>query len=262
MKYRDWLQNAHEVTSEAIVKCFNNRNIGGWDENHITTQVLDSLIMLGSEFDWEGKPQKIKWEALKLKGKQENNFGDIAIIVRVWLTSDISIEGVAYYEAKRQFFNSQGEIEGFRSLKAEQLSRIGSNTFNSQLLLYDVDIHNRQAIAVSLPSIFGEKIVSEISPKYIGRTISHYGKLWVESLGDNLLGLNLDFRENTINDIREAAVAGKIPYIINASVSMLISEPILSTLPSDLDHYEHIGEIQKDNPRLDESDNPSNDFKP
>jgi len=62
MKHHDWIQNAHDVTSRAIVDCFNKRNIGGWDENHITTQVLDALISLGTELDWKERPQRIKWE--------------------------------------------------------------------------------------------------------------------------------------------------------------------------------------------------------
>ncbi len=55
-----------------------------------------------------------------------NVVGDIAILVKVWLTSEISVEGVAFYEEKKQYFNANGEIEGFKAIDKKQLSRICS----------------------------------------------------------------------------------------------------------------------------------------
>ena len=240
MKYNDWLQKAFEKTNEALIKCFNNRSIDAWSENHITTQVLDSLKNIGCEFDWDDKPQKSKWEGLKLKGKLEKSFGDIAILVKVWLTSEISVEGVAFYEAKKQYFNSKGEPEGFKAIDQKQLSTICSQTSSSQILLYDVDTSEQQVRLTSLPCVFVEKLKQKMCSS-LEKTLAHYGQIWVTVLGQNLLGFNLDFRPQSVNLIKNAIKTYEIPFVINASVAMSKNfEPELSNDFSQLDNYEII----------------------
>lgn len=247
MKFNIWLQEAFEKTNEALIECFNNSLIGGWSENHITTQVLDSLKNIGCEFDWDDKPQKIKWEGLKLKGKLESSFGDIAILVKVWLTSEISVEGVAFYEAKKQYFNAGGEFEGFKAIDKKQLSKISSQITSCQVLLYDVDISKKQANLSSLPCLFVEKLKEQMGSKYLGRTIGRYGKAWVVALGDNLLGLNLDFRPQAVDAVKNAVKYNQVPYVLNASVAMLnIFEPKLSDSFSKLDNYEVFTPVEKE----------------
>lgn len=247
MKFNDWLQEAFEKTNEALINCFNNSSIDGWSENHITTQVLEALKNIGCEFDWDDKPQKIKWEGLKLKGKQESSFGDIAILVKVWLTSEISVEGVAFYEAKKQYFNAKGEFEGFKAIDKKQLLRISSKTTSCQVLLYDVEILKNQASLSCLPIVFVEKLKEEISSRYLGRIVTYYGKTWVVALGDNLLGMNLDFRPKAVDAIKNAVNSNQIPYVLNASVAMLnVFEPKLSDSFSQLDSYELFTPVNQD----------------
>lgn len=160
MNYQDWLQKANNQINNALATCFNNHHLGGWSENHITTQVMESIECLGLELDWADKPQKVRWEGFKLKSKSETSFGDIAVIVKVWITGDRYVEGVAFYEAKRQFFDDAWKAKGFSTIKQEQLCRISSITHASNVLLYDVDKEERRAYASSVPTVFVNELAS------------------------------------------------------------------------------------------------------
>ncbi len=98
-----------------------------------------------------------------------------------------------------------------------------------------------------MPCLFVERLKEQISSQYLGRTIVHYGKTWVVALGDNLLGLNLDFRPQAVDAIKNAVKSNQIPYVLNASVAMLnIFEPKLSDNFSKLDEYETFTPVEKE----------------
>jgi hypothetical protein len=240
MKYLDWMNKANSNINNALIDCFNNHHIDGWSENHITTQVLESIENLGLEFDWEDKPQKVKWEGFKLKGKSETSFGDIAVIVKVWITSDRFIEGVAFYEAKRQFFDSKWKAKGFASIKQDQLSRISAKTHASNVLLYDVDLEEKRAHATSVPTPFVHELAKANLASNSGRILHHYGDFWVKALGSNLLGMHLDFQKESVDSIKRLASDTDKPFVIlNVAVAKTqILEPKLDNSFINTDVYE------------------------
>lgn len=240
MKYIDWLNSANQSINSQLVNCFNKAHLGGWSENHITTQILESIEKLGLEIDWADKPQKVKWEGYKLAGVQETTFGDIALVVRVWLTGDRFIDGVAFYEAKRQYFDKEGKPRGFSSIKKEQLSRISSNTHVSHVLLYDVDIEKQKALATSVPIVFVEQLCLSGLASTSGRLLHSYGDIWVKSIGNNFLGLNLDFRKESVDAVKNSFTSSDAPQVLlDAAVAMTnILEPKLDNSFSMLASYD------------------------
>lgn len=232
---------AHMRSCEALETCYNNSHIDGWSENHITTNVLESLESIGLVIDWSDKPQKVKWEGFKLRGHSEYEYGDIAVVVRVWITSDRYIDGVAFYEAKRQFFRDDSRPIGFSSLKTEQLSRIHSHTHSSSVLLYDVDIEQGRALSTSVTMPFVRELAAAKLADSSGRVLHSYGEPWVVSLANNFLGLNLDYREEAIDEIKHSTESYRKPnFILNAAVALSdLVEPAIDNSFINNNDYEH-----------------------
>lgn len=259
MKYLDWLNKANCKVNEALVGCFNNHHLDGWSENHITTQIMESIESLGLQIDWTDKPQKVKWEGFKLKGKLETGFGDIAVVVKVWITSERFVEGVAFYEAKRQFFDDKWKPKGFSSINQEQLSKISSKTHASNVLLYDVDAENEGACASSVPTVFVGELAKSNMASNSGRVLHRYGDLWVKSLGNNLLGVNLDFQKKSVAEIKKLVSGIDRPLVIlNAAVAKIkILEPELDNSFIDQNLYDRW--LKPDEPKTNVKPEPRND---
>lgn len=259
MNYTDWLNRANENINESLVGCFNNYHLDGWSENHITTQVMQSIASLGLEIDWSDRHQRMKWEGFKLKGKSEKNFGDIAVIVKVWVTSDRFVEGVAFYEAKRQFFDEKWEPKGFSSIKQEQLSNISSKTHASNVLLYDVNIKEKKACASSVPTALVHELACANLASNSGRVLHRYGDLWVKSLGNNFLGMNLDFQKGSVDEIKQLiSGAGRPLVILNAAIAKIqMLEPKLDNSFIDQNLYDRW--IKPDEPETVVKPEPRND---
>jgi hypothetical protein len=255
MKHRKWIECAYLATSKTLQLCYNQLNIDGWSENYITTRLLESIGNLGLEIDWEDKPQRVKWEGFKLKGKAENQYGDIALLVRVWLTGDRYIDGVAFYEAKRQYFNENNVPVGFTSIKQEQLSRIQSKTHASSILLYDIDRTKETAVATAVPTIFVEQLEKSNLARSSCRLLHHYGEPWVKSLSNNFIGLSLDFRQGAVDSIRDMVKSTIKPsFILNASVGMTqLLEPKLDDSFKESEFYENWIKIEVPTTKADET---------
>lgn len=240
MDYPTWLQQANAAINSAVAECFLNEHIGGWNENHITTQVLHALENIGTELAWTDQAQNIRWEGYKLTGAQETNFGDIALMVRIWLTSNEFIDGVAYYEAKRQYFNDKGSPDGFKSIDAAQLSRIGANTHASHLLLYDVDQPKSQVCISAVPIRFAEILAKTILARASGRVLHRYGLQWVQTLGNNFRGFELDYSPSAVNAIRTLAKSENAPFaLLNVATGMMsLREPKLDQYCEGLSNYQ------------------------
>lgn len=243
MKYREWELETHQAIAKAIVNCFSSSRLGGWQENYITTVVLQAIEAVGCELAWEDCEQRVKWEAYKLSGSAETQFGDIALMVKVRLAHDCYIDGVAFYEAKRQYYDkSSGKAIGFTSLRADQLSRLSKATHASQIILYDMDLNDddRMAFVSAVPTVFAERLAdADVVPR-TGRLIHRYGVPWVRALGSNLRGFGLDTRPEAVEAIRQAAEFGQAPFaIVNVGVGMIKGlEPELDAYCSQLDRYE------------------------
>ncbi|MCX5545230.1 hypothetical protein M3A49_38295 [Paraburkholderia sp. CNPSo 3076] len=225
----------------AVARSYNAMHIGGWSENFITTSVLESLDTRGEEIVWDDLQQRIVWEGYKLTGTAETEYGDIAVLVRVWLTSDVFVDGVAFYEAKRQYFNADGSIKGFLSVKSEQLARLREVTHASNVIFYDVDQGKSQVHIGCVPNIFVDELMRQKLVKEAGRIIHRYGKPFVYSLGENLRGFSVDFSQKVVEDVKGFANSTDAPLvIINAAVGKMNLEPKLSEHCSLLKNYEKV----------------------
>lgn len=240
MDHSTWLQQANAAINSAVAECFCKGRIGAWNENHITTQVLNALETIGTELAWADQAQNIRWEGYKLTGAQETNFGDIALLVRIWLTSQEYIDGVAYYEAKRQYFNDKGSPVGFKSIDAAQLSRIGASTHACHLLLYDVDQPESQVNVSAVPIRFVEELAKGIIARVPGRVLHRYGLQWIKTLGNNFRGFELDFSPSAVNAIRSLVKSENAPFVLlNVATGMIsLREPKLDQYCEGLANYQ------------------------
>lgn len=239
--FNAWIQKANKSINHSIADCFNTAQRGGWQENHITTQILNSLMALGIELDWEQYAQRTKWEAYKLAGSMEYSNGDIGLIVNIKLSGDTFIKGVAFYEAKKQYFDEKGPI-GFKAIKSDQLDRIRLKTHASSVLFYDVEVDKQQACATSVPTVFVKELAKKGLLEHSCRVVLNYGNFWILSLGDNLRGFSLDYQEESVKALEDYVRTAYAPSVLlNVGVDMInILEPELDGYCSSLDNYERI----------------------
>lgn len=239
---KEWIINAHLAISEELLHCLNNYNQGSWSENYITTRMLMAITNMGNDIKWTSMSQRIRWDSFKLKGKRETELGDIAFFMKVMLTSEVYLEGVAFYEAKKQYYDEKWETEGFKSIKLNQLTRIQKFTSASNVLLYDVDIKSGKAHVSSLPTLFVEKLLKEAPAAVPYRALNKYGNAWVNLLAENLSGFGLDYSPDAVNKMRELVNTPSQPLlIINASVNMMGAfEPVLDNSFIPTDRYENL----------------------
>lgn len=244
----EWIRDAHLAIVKELSDSFKNQQQDSWSENYITTRMLIALLSLGQDIKWTSKKQRVKWDSFKLKGKRETELGDIALFIKAMLTSEVFLEGCVFYEAKRQYFDEGQNPLGFNSIKSGQLKRIQRVTTASNVLLYDVDINERKASAVSLPTVFVEKLINEAPLAIPGRILLNYGDFWVRSLAENLSGFGLDYTPDSVSKLKEILNSSDKPtHIINASTSMMdIIEPELDNSFIPLGSYESL--IQKPTP--------------
>jgi len=223
LTFKDWREHANYVIDRALVKCMSNEGIGFWQENVITAELLYSLQEIGTDIMWSDKSLRTTWKALKLNVPAETNFGDIAVNVRIWVDKDNFIDGVAFYEAKRQHFKN-GIPDGFNSIKKGQLGRIAQNTGACNALLYDYVLADNEprGIAASLPAPILELLADDAKSSRTSRKIYKRTRHWATAFGDNLIGIGLDFSGNAVSTMA-ALVASKTPpnYIVNVGVSFL-----------------------------------------
>ncbi|MHB0766345.1 hypothetical protein ACYCFC_18435 [Stutzerimonas sp. NM35] len=236
---KDWLENVNLRIQETMLSCFNNASIGGWQENHITTEVIKAISTAGTDLSWSNCPQRAQWQAYKLSGQHETDYGDIAIFVKVWLVPGRYVEGVAFYEAKKQYFKS-GKTAGFRALNAGQLSKINRNTSASQVILYDSGA-SQGACVTAIPTSFARTFAEAGMEGINGNLLHHYGRPWVVALGNNFRGFELDYSDRAVATIKQFAEQNQLPFVINVEVAALPSIDLeLGELPSFLTGYSQI----------------------
>ncbi len=259
MKYDEWLNKANQNIIKSLATCFNNSHLDGWSENHITTKVLSSLEPLGLTIDWEDRPHIVKWEGFKLKGSGENAYGDIAILVRVWVSKEKFFDGVAFYEAKRQYFDQWWNPLGFSSIKQCQSERLLSSSCASYFLLYDVDIEAKTARSTSVSTSFVNELSKAKLASNSGRLLHHYGEQWVLSLGKHFLGMNLDFSPKAVNEIKTLSATKRKPVaLINVAVGLTnLADPVLDHTFENLKSYDKW--LKEDEQKPDDEPTPEDD---
>ena len=178
-----------------------------WDENHLSFQLMRELRNLFSNrtINFSGWSKIVNWQSFKNRGKQETNYGDIALIVNVQFSSGEVLKGVATLEAKRDFNSGN-----FESMDVPQLQRIYTNTPLSHLLLYT---HKEQKLQQKFPDDSTWRSCLWISPintakQLLGQVNRETWKVLRTSFPFTMFltsrifwGLDLDFREEVLNDI-------------------------------------------------------------
>ncbi len=245
-----WIIKANDVIDDVLSKAFKNAQYGSWDENQITTNVLVSLNKLGNVLKWKSQNQITVWDSYKQRGKAETESGDILFFIKVILSSKVTIEGVAYYEAKKMHLKNNLIPDGYTSFKEDQLVRICKHSMASNVLLYDVNLDSSTSEgaptcslgAFALPTIFacfllkkGNKLTQQETKELPG-----FGKPWVYFLADNFSGFGLDYHPRAViyakNFIQRFHRDFPGNIVIATTSKVLDIEPELdrSFIPSDL----------------------------
>lgn len=237
--FNEWMGDINSRVQTAIIQCFNSATSGGWLENHITTEVIEAISAAGTDLSWSNCRQRVQWQAYKLSGKCETSYGDIAILVKVWLGPSMYVEGVAFYEAKKQYFKD-GKLAGFRAIKTEQLFKINQNTPTSQVILYDSGGDQGPRVT-TIPTSFAHAFADAGMEGINGNLLHHYGRPWVVALGNNFRGFELDYSAHAVDTIKQFAQQNQLPFVINAEVAALPNIDLeLGELPSFLTGYSQI----------------------
>lgn len=219
-------------------------HLGAWQENNISAALLKACEDVGTQIA-RTKESVSHWRALKLSGQLEEKRGDIAIVVTIGLTNGPDITGVAYYEAKRQYFDpASGDVEGFTQLDTEQLVRISSGTHAARVLFYDYVSHESISVASVLPIPIVLAYLNENPPVITGtnaRSCLGFRLSWHDQLSRNLLGYDLDFSVK-VGELRDKLNAA---YVIQAVTNSSKNRP-LPEFP-DIEGYESLSSKGLDN---------------
>jgi hypothetical protein len=213
-----WFEIASKAIDDTIKHCYKTTLKGNWQENHITSRLLENLPHYDEPLHWTDINKFTHWDAYKLTSTAEQQNGDIAVIVRVWFSQTEYFDGVAFYEAKRQFFE-QGQPDGFKSLDVSQLGRISTHTPASYVLLYDINTNTSNTWASAIPTPYFSAFHTKTITGHSGRTLHSHARNWAEPLLQNLIGFNLDPRSEKSEDIKKWVEKLGFPsFIISASV--------------------------------------------
>jgi len=181
-----------------------------WDENFITFRLMQELRRMFARrvIHFDNWSKIVDWQSFKNRGKQETNYGDIALLVNIQFSSNEVLKGVICLEAKREFNSGN-----FESIGQAQLDRILWSMPHAHLLLYTF---NSQSLQLKFPDESVWRSHFWVSPlntanqllRQVGgndnrkvlRTAFPLTKLLTSRI---FWGLDLDFREDIYNDIVE-----------------------------------------------------------
>lgn len=117
-----------------------------WDENYISFQLMREMRALFSNkiIRFTNFSKVVDWQSFKNRGKQETNYGDIALLVNIQFKSGEVLKGVVCLEAKRQFISRT-----FESLDSPQIERIHNIVPQAHLLLF---CYRREDVPLKFPN--------------------------------------------------------------------------------------------------------------
>ncbi len=222
LDFFDWLIKVEDLVTSAIASCHPR----GWNENHITYSWLKNLQdNLGSvTVRGLGAPFSVAWDAYKVDGRLEAQYGDVAVLVEMRFTKRRSLSGVAFLEAKR-FYSTD-----YRQLDWKQLTKQSSTTANHRLLLYDTHPvpHQQWALACHWPwlpyHVASTRAVAvptthALSLRSRTRKVHALGVPFAFQLCTRYLrGLDLDHSSSLVRDVALGAVGG-IRFLFVATVA-------------------------------------------
>ena len=106
-----------------------------WDEDDVTYSWMKAWGREVRDVElWDSNGVlRVDCEGFKFRGKPENRYGDVAILVQIAFADGSQVRGVGYLEAKKR--DRRGTA--FSQLDLVQARRILGNAPKAQLLLYD-----------------------------------------------------------------------------------------------------------------------------
>jgi hypothetical protein len=130
LSFSGWLARTERVIAGALAEILPR----DWDENDATKSWMRALRRDVSEVEIIdlGRPYAVAWDTVKLKGKAENFYGDIGILVRMRYPNGVQTEGVGFIEAKRIYASGR-----YQELKSDQLQRMLKAVPHHRLGLYE-----------------------------------------------------------------------------------------------------------------------------
>lgn len=217
MQLDEWITSIQGTISEAILDCFKGYKHGFWNENSITGEVLRSLETNGTLIEFDDCRHKTKWESFKLSGKNETTYGDIALLVKTWLSPDEYVEGVAFFEAKRIYHKPPNyTLDGFSAIDNVQLERLKNSTPISRVLFYVADPQREIWSGFSLPT----NHTLALSKRRGGKSLLlGNSEPWVSELTTYLRGLHLDYSDTAVKAMKAFAANGNFSYIMNIATT-------------------------------------------
>ena len=216
-EYADYLTG---MINQALNERFKRYMQGGWEENHITTDICWNLSEdSGQVVNLGAQNALVKWRAQRHKGRSERETGDIAIIIRYKYLDRQPVFASAHLEAKRIYFNIRAKTNrpipgtgSFKSLNEKQIRTHLKNTSAHYMLLYDI-------LDETLPT--ATNLVSRRFLTFDGKD----GRLhkFGESLGDVLAhqfikGYGLDYIKSDKDQIKKLLSDANVSYVLVGNV--------------------------------------------
>jgi hypothetical protein len=220
-----------------------------WDEDFITRDILRELrkeykdIEITQERVMK-KSSKLTWDIFKntKKGKIEQKYGDIGIIVQILYPNGNHIEGVAFIEAKRIYYP---EVK-FTGLKLKQLKTLSNNSFSHRTVFYD---YIQSSECGEGPLALGLPTKHLIALDNNTRDIYPYCEQFSYILTNRYLqGYELDYAPDSINSLKGFADAsGGVDYLIVSQITASPDmEPSITNIEFNRDLYISINGLEPD----------------
>lgn len=208
-----WYNDTKEKLDEIVLTSFNNYQGHGWDENAITASIIRCLS--------ESPPKEVNlpwnvlltdWAIYKYSGSLEQSFGDVAVICRRHFSTNQYIEGAAFYEAKRFYFDHNC----YKTLKPSRLKAFETYSHAHKILMYDCAMTDDSS-KHSAPKVRCAPTSHVLAMQSNCRSITSDAEDFLYSLAyRNLLGYELDFNVDRVNDAKgfTSNTGKKFSYIV------------------------------------------------
>jgi hypothetical protein len=131
LSFEEWLLRTEELISGAIAEIRKQH----WKEDYASMKWMDALrtSLPHVEITDLGRPYAMAWDAMKLDGRRETNYGDVGVFVRIDYPNGVQVEGIGFIEAKRIY----PALEVYDQLDHEQLTRMVNKVRYHRLGLYE-----------------------------------------------------------------------------------------------------------------------------
>ncbi len=132
-----WLGLAHQVETELRHE-IDSRSLDRWDEDAISDSIIARIrrVLDGAQLeDNQSHVVAISTALYKARGKVENKYGDLALLLSFEFRDGTVLEGAAFYEAKLRDWHGTK----LPSARKDQFNRLNRHLWKGSLLIYDRD---------------------------------------------------------------------------------------------------------------------------